>query len=56
MDLSHRDFLRFLWLNIDSNHADFYTYRFTRVLFGLTCIPFSKWDFEASFSIQLNSK
>ena len=30
---SHRDNLRFLWLNFDSNDPDFYIYRFTRVLF-----------------------
>ena len=40
VDLSHRDYLRFLWLNFDSDDPDFYIYRFTRVLFGLTCSPF----------------
>ena len=40
MDPSHRDYLRFLWLNFDSDDPDFYIYRFTRVLFGLTCSPF----------------
>ena len=40
VDPSHRDYLRFLWLNFDSDDPDFYIYRFTRVLFGLTCSPF----------------
>ena len=40
VDPSHRDYLRFVWLNFDSNNPDFYIYRFTRVLFGLTCSPF----------------
>ena len=34
VDLSHRDYLRFLWLNFDSDDPDFYVYRFTGVLFG----------------------
>ena len=34
---SHRDYLRFLWLNFYSNDPDFYIYRFTRVFFGLRC-------------------
>ena len=29
LDLSHCDYLRFLWLNFDSNYPDFYIYRFT---------------------------
>ena len=40
MDPSHRDYLRFLLLNFDSDDPDFYIYRFTRVLYRLTCTPF----------------
>ena len=40
VDLSHRDYLRFLWINFDSNGPDFHIYRFTRVLFGWKCNPF----------------
>ena len=54
VDPSHSDYLRFLWLNFDSDDPDFYIYRFSRVLFGLTC-PFKR-DFEASFSVRLDSK
>ena len=39
-DSSHGEYLRFLWLNFDSNDPDFYIYQFARVLFGLTCSPF----------------
>ena len=38
--MCHSDYSRFLWLNFYSNDPDFYTYRFTRVLFGLTSSPF----------------
>ena len=40
VDPRHRDYLQFLWLNFDSNDPDFYIYRFTRVLFRLTCSTF----------------
>ena len=40
VDPSHRDYLRFLWLNFDSNDPEFYIYRLTRVLFRLTCSTF----------------
>ena len=39
VDPSHRDYLRFLRINFDSNDPDFYIYRLTKVLFGLTCSP-----------------
>ena len=40
VDPSHWNYLQFLWINFDSKDPDFYIYRFTKVLFKLTCSPF----------------
>ena len=40
VDPNQRDYLRFLWLTLESNDPDFYIYRFPEVLLGLTCSPF----------------
>ena len=41
LNILHRDFTRFLWFsNFSSEDRDIIIYRFTRILFGLTCSPF----------------
>lgn len=36
----HRDFVRFLWYDLNSKEEKIITYRFLRVVFGLTSSPF----------------
>ena len=57
VDPSHRDYLRFLWLNFDSDDPDFYIYRFTRVFvwFNVGSLPFKR-EFKAAFSVRLDLK
>ena len=57
-----RDFLSFLWVsNIEENETEFIVKRFTSVVFGLNCSPFSlgatiKYHMEKNFNKDFSSE